>query len=332
MTAPKVRSHFGLLLKGEAVYNTYNAPVPATDGVAIVERPEWDLQYSDDGVRDGRAAGTVGGLKNVAKTGRFGTLPIVMQPAGYGAAYSAANLPNIHQILRAAGYGLTTVVTGGAEKQTYLTEDAVSVVPYSLSAKAYDGGEEALFAGGFIDEYTIELVNGGIPKMTANFIARMTALPTDAAVPAITYAGSQIVTPPKAVGLAMSLGGVTPSKVKSVSITDKRNIGPRLLDNTTGDVAFNVGGTREITINAVIEAAALATLNPYQLAELATSGAFSVTVGATQYNKFKIQADNVQLAAPPTRGEENNAVTWELSLIAKPSSLTAYDMLRWIFD
>lgn len=331
---PKVLSHFALLLKAEAAYNTYLAPSAATDGLAIIERPEWAIDYADNGDRGGRAAGSVGGLRRAPKSGRFLTLPAVMQPVGYGAAYDGTKFPNIHTLLRMAGYSVTTDVTVGAEKQTYLTESAVPpAVPFSASGMAYDGGEEALFSGALVDELTLEIVNGGIPKLTASIMAAMTqGLPTDVAVPAVTYAGAQVNPVVKANGLTWTLGAVVPTKVKSCTIADKRNLGALMLDNATGEHSgFVPGGERVITINATIEAAALATMNAYQIAELATAAAFSLRVGATQFSKFKIEADTVQID-DVARGDENNARTWELSMTAKPSTLVAYDMLRWIFD
>jgi hypothetical protein len=334
MTAPKVLSHFGLLLKQEAAYNTYLAPSAATDGLAIIEAPAWEIDYVDHGDRGGRAPGTTGGLKKGARQGRFLRAPAIMEPAGFGAAYDGTKFPSIHMLLRAAGYSVTTDTTPGADKQTYLTESQVPPsVPFSVSGLAYDGGEEAQFHGGLVDELVLEIVNGGFSKLTANIVAAMNSLPADVALPAITYANAQVQVPAKAAGLSLTLGGVVPSKVKSCTITDTIGADPRMLDNATGNHGgFSRPADRVIKVNCVIEALAFATMNPHQIADLATSQIFSLRVGGTQYKKYKIEIDNLQHDELPQRVSEGNTRAWEFNMIAKPSSLVAYDMLRWIWD
>lgn len=331
MTAPKVIHHFGLLAKSEAAYNTFNAPAAGTDGLAIIEPPEWEIDYADQGEREGRAPATTGGLKRVAKSGRFARLPIVMNPAGYGAAYSAANLPNVDRVLRAAGYAITTDLTVGSEKHTYLTADQTGT-PYSLSLEAYDSGERAQIAGSFVEELVWEIVNGRLPKLTAQTVGTMAALPTDVALPAITYGTAQARVGAKANGLGLTLGGIVPTKVRQCTITDTIGAEARLLDNTNGGHGgFVRPASRTVKINFTIEALALATMNPYNIADLATASAFLLQVGSVQYDRLKLQADNLQIDNVQ-RAAEGAARVWEIEATAKPSSLTAYDSFRVLFD
>lgn len=325
MSAPKNLSRFGLLAKLESTYGTFAAPVTTgADSVLVVERPDVDPDWMNDGAR-GHAS-----LKRVKKSGRFGTLPAVQEAAGYGAAYSAANFPNIHQLMRASGYNVTTVVTGGAESQTYAPTLA-DAVPGSVSLEAYARGQMSQLAGA-LGKVVIEGENGGIPRWAFDLMGILHALPADAALPAITYAGSHLIDPAKLIAPGMTIGAFTPTRLKSFRFEDNRAIANRSMENSAErHGGFQEGFDRPFTLNVVIESVALATYNAYNLAELCDNRVVTIPVGATQYRRWRLVANNAQLIDTPEQ-DENNAAMWELQFELKPSAFMLRDNVSFIFD
>lgn len=327
MSAPKNLARWALLAKLEAAYGTFAAPAAATDGIVVVERPDVTLEYLHDGSR-GHST-----LKRVAKSGRAAALAAIAEAAGFGAAYAAASTPNIHALLRAAGYDAAVATGLGTEKWTY-TPTAHDAVQASLSIESYVRGQRQQIAGA-LGSLKIEGENGGIPRWTFDLNGISNALPADAAVPAVTYAGAQVQDPPKLDGLGLTIGAWTPGKVKSFSYEDPRALAARAMDNT--QVAggrhggFQPAADRPITLNVVVESVALATYNAYQLAEACDNRAVTLKCGATQYRRWAIAGAIAQLVGLPEQ-DENNAAMWELQFELKPSTFMGSDASTITFD
>lgn len=323
MSAPKMANRWGVLAKTEAPYGTFANPAAATDGIIVVARPDVEMDWAFDGAR---AHPT---LKRVSKSGRFHKLALVQEPAGPGSAYAAANLPNINTLMRMAGFDVTVDTTAGAEKATYAPTAPGSYVGGSL--EVYNRGQKYQVAGAYA-QLKIELEAGGVPKFTFDAQGISQALPTDAPVPAITYAGAQLVDPAKADAPNLTIGGAVPARIKSLTLTQDRAIGARKADNTGGPRhgGFNPGEEDKYTLEAIIEATALATFNPYSLADLLTSQAVSFQVGATQYKKWTLTAPNAQLLTAPEQ-DEDNATLWAVSLECKPSGFQKNDEISIAF-
>src|SRR4051812_21177752 len=108
----------GMTCLVEASYNAGGSPATSTDGVQLAELPQLVPDWANDGAR-AMPPGTTGYQRRVGASGRFATASFKAEPKGAGAAYSASVTPNIHKLLRAAGFDAAVTVTGGSEKWTY---------------------------------------------------------------------------------------------------------------------------------------------------------------------------------------------------------------------
>jgi hypothetical protein len=337
MSAPKLRNLFGLMVKAETTYGTAVSLAGATDGILVTEIPDVKPEYVHDGSRNGRAVG-MGPLKRVNKSGRAAKVSVITEARGFGAAYSASNLPSIDRLLKAAGYGATVVTTGGAETVTY-TPQAIAgsgSAPTSLTLESYVNSQKYALAGVYAD-----LMAGGsagdIPKFEFPCSGIMSATETDAAVPAITYPS---IDPPKAETMVLTLGLYTPLIVKDWQFALGRQLAPRAYDNTNARHGGFSPGDISPTLEVVVEMVALATVNPWntattinprELAERASSLAASLIVGSVQYNKYKLSAPQAQLVDVEEL-EDGPTSEWRLKFLLPPSTPVALDSHNWLFN
>jgi hypothetical protein len=313
----------------------------ASDGLDIILEPECNPDYVHNGERRGKSPATHGGRARVGRMARFGACTIGIEPAGAGVAYSASVFPNVHTMMRAAGFLGTLDTTVGDEKWTY-TPHAINAEE-SATMELYYAGEKHPLAGVYA-QLEIDMDIPGIPIFNFASQGLYSALPTDAAIPAITY--SAFKEPAKAVGVNLTATidatTFTVGKIAKVMVRQNRNINPRANDNTTGlHGGFNVGAERIFTMEALIEAEALTTASPflddspsgfniYELMERASKMALAFKVGSADYLCWQFAAANAQLIAAPQQ-VNGAAAMWNCQWELKPSSLTADDECSIIF-
>lgn len=330
----------GVLAKLESVYGTAVTLAASTDGVLVTESPNVALEYSFDGALQGKAPGTAGRLQRVGREGRAGAATLMMHGRGAGAAYSASVLPGVHVPMRFTGFDATVGTTGGSESVIYTpsAEDTYA----SATLEVYARKQKYPFVGVYGDSLKISGEFGGVPMWEFPFKGIVPALPTDAAVPAITYNTTE---PAKAVQAAVQItsGGTTfaPVRVKSFELEMKRSLTARAFDNVNGiHGGFHPGPVRECTLSLLIEMVDIttatpwvgaATLNPYKLGDIASLCAVSFTVGSTQYRRWKVNAATAQLAENPYQ-EEGAVSHWNLKFDMMPSSLITNDEFSITFD
>lgn len=337
MSAPKLRNLFGLMAKVETTYGVAVSLAGATDGILVTEIPDVKPEYVHDGSRNGRSVG-MGPLKRVNKSGRAAKLSVITEARGFGAAYSASNLPSVDRLMKAAGYGATVVTTGGLETVTYapIAISGAGSAPASLTLESYVNSQKYALAGVYAD-----LMAGGaagdIPKFEFPCSGIMTATETDAAVPAITY---PTIDPPKAETMLLTIGLYTPLIVKDWQFALGRQLTPRAYDNTAARHGGFSPGDINPTLEVVVEMVALATTNPWstattinlrELAERGSSIAASLVVGSAQYNKYKLAGAQAQVVDVEEL-EDGATSEWRIKMILPPSGPTVLDSHTWLYN
>jgi hypothetical protein len=155
----------------------------------------------------------------------------------------------------------------------------------------------------------------------------MPALPSDAAVPTITYTPAD--SPPVLENAVVTIGTYLAGIVRSFEFDGGRpEPSPRADINVAGNHAgFSRSTPITPSIKIVLEATDLvgspyhttAGLDPYQLAELATTIALQLKWGSAANNIFQIDAAQAQLAEVPTLEEDGATAIWTLNFDLMPS-------------
>lgn len=334
----KLNTLIGLLLKLEGSYAAGGSVSSATDGFLLAEPATPTLEYIHDGSHQA-PPGMTGYLKRVAPSGRGFTVPVKHEAKGPGAAYSASVLPSVHVALRIAGFDAAIDTTGGAEKVTY-TPSPGAVSFASALAEFYARQQKWPGTGIYATLDRIGAEGPVVPlfEFTMRGLAGAIA---DAVVPAITYPALTI-SPPKATSIAFALGNYSANAVVRKWALEGASpaSGARANQNSTGHQGFARGGRRTPVLNVTIEAPALTGspfhasggLDPYQLYDAATEVDCQLTVGATQYNKYKIQPGKVQLMGPPEEDEDEGGALWTLKLQCNPTAINNNDDVSIIFS
>lgn len=343
MSAPKTRNAWGFMAKVESSYGTPATLVGSNDGVLLSQRPEPDFsQYLDEGDR-GRAPGGAP-RPRAAMSGRFGSLRLMSEMIGGGAAYSASVFGSIHTLLRGCGLEATGSFTGGSEKWTFAPEIGPSGLD-SLTMEAYLDGQLYKLSGAY-GSFEVGAEGPAVPEWDFNFMG-LADKPTDVAIPAISSYPPATRLPAKSLGIGFTLGTFTAAVMRRWRfIQNREHDAARANQNTSaGHQGFTPGGYNpilEVTIEKVTLATSgpyhtSSTLNPYELKELGTQLICKLDVGSTQYNRWKLGAGltggeaQAQIVGVED-GEEGPTSTWDLTIEFKSSSYTANDAFAITVD
>lgn len=327
----------GLTGKVESAYGAADSLSASTDGIQLAETPAMTINYGFDGSRPA-PPGTMGTQSRAKPNGRTASLPVKAEVKGSGAPYSASVFPSIHTLLRICGFNAALTTTGGAEKYVY-TPTPGPVGYGSGVFNAYARGELYPLSGAYAD-WTLAGDSTGIVYLTATISALLGAITDAITPPAITYLLAAVI-PPAAVGASMfSLGNFVNANLRKWTLKGGRKISPRLNQNAAGGHAGFAIGNRAPTLDVTYETTALTTtpfhaasaVDPYNLYDAATALAFSIQIGATQYNKHKWSGPAAQIMAPPQTTEDGDSVVTNLSLQLNPSAANANDELTGTFD
>lgn len=336
MSAPKPNTKFGFMAKTESTYGTAVALAGATDGVQLAARPEPSLEYLHDGSR-GRAPGSGGKMQSVVPSGLGFAMTAEMEPVGAGAAYSAGVVPpGVHTLLRSGGMEAVGSFTGGAEKYTYTPESGPTGFD-SLTVEAYVAGQKHPGRGVYS---TFAIAAEGLVVPTWSFeLQGIGTIPTDAALPSITY---PVVTnlPPKATSIALTIGTFNIPKVRSFTFTVGRELHVRADQSGTDAHAGFTPGDRAPTLEVTIEAVTLhtaspwhtaTTLNPYELKDDKIVVAVTIAVGTVQYKRWKLNLPQATLLEVED-GEDGATATWTLTFQPHVSTPILDDDFNIVFD
>ncbi len=309
--------------KVESTYNTDVTPA-TTDAIRIIPpRPQVKIAWGYDGARGPQNAGS-GRWLRAAPNGRTVSGSIKVEPKGLNSSYASSSneVPDVHRLLRAAGF---TATLSAGTSWTF-TPDLFSVTPASLSTYFYDGGELWKTCGMYTD-LKIDIPNTGIPVFEFPFAATMVTDPADLTLPSMTYTAPTVV-PPTANGVSFTLHNLTGAVLRSASFSLNRSFNnARLNINAAAGHAGFAPGFRDPVLDLVIEMTALTTtpfttatlIDPYSLEKAGTTGVCSMQFGGTTNNKWKLTLNQCQVVPGSVEKlSENNEAFGTYKLQVKP--------------
>lgn len=311
----------GLLVKAEVTYATDPTPTAGANGVRIMGNA-WEAITVDNAFPNRREDDLTGTLRHRAAAtpkGAMATLDFGVRIKGFGGAYSASNKPEGHgALLPACGLGETIVTTGGSESITLTPADSSFA---SVTCWAYGGGK--LFkVVGCRGTYTLNFLPGQLPfiRYRMQGMILSAAEPTQTSLASITY----VSTPeePAAVSLALSHGAWTPANIGSFVF--EGGVGIEMSDDVqaaTGIEGFDVVDHNPKSVTEGYEET-LSNLAAYDDAEPATARTLVLTLGSTQYNRFKITGGTGYLQKPPEHISRKGFAGWRAGY-----DYTAYNLV-----
>lgn len=324
-----------LLAKLESTYGTAVAVTATTDGqlLALTDRTQaiFSIDYAYDGAV-GPAAGNLGMIKRVGKFGRTASGTVPMRAKGAGTTYASTVLPNVHTMIKLCGFDST--LNSGA--YTY-TPTADSVTYSSGTMELYDRGEKWTLAG-VLGSLGFDINSAGIPTWLFDCRGILSTAIADAAIVAPTYP-TLTVQEPVATGLTLSIGSWTGTKVRSASFRMNRSVDNPRLDLTATDAhaGFAPAGY-DPEFRVTVESTALTYptasggFDPYKMALNGEQIAIALTVGSTQYNRWKFNFDQAQIKDYQL-GNDGPVATTELVFQCHNSSpIIGSDAVEIVFD
>lgn len=329
MSAGKLLTRYGVAGTIETVYGDGTGPTLLQDGLIPMEIPEVDLEYIHDGMR-GRSP-TGGQLTRVAQSGLAASLNLVTHCYNPGIAYAAAVYPSVHDLLRMAGFDATGDFTPASENWDYTPiTDQASLESGSL--EVYNRGQQYDMAGVY-GNLVIAADGPVIPTWTFE-LQGLGTLPTDIALPAITYINFAAGKPGKAVSIGLSIDPGTPwtgAVLRSFEFNMGRDLAPRADDNSTGHAGFTPGD-RDPRLTLLIEEVPLTTFSPYSLRDLGTEIDVSIgPIGSGQYDQYTLNCAQMQIVEV-NDAEDGPTAMWEIELAAGVSAPGSEDDVSLLFD
>lgn len=339
MSAGKTRTLVALLAKLESSYGGGGTLSASTDAIQLAPgtAPALTPSFVYDGDRQS-GNGTSGRQRRNVPKGAQCTLVASVEVKGRGSAYSGSNFANdLHPLLRACGYGVTTVTTGGSESHTYAPISGPGSVA-SLVFQGYSRGETHKGTHGLGSfRITQEGLGPAIAEFTLDAVWDVAAI-ADAAVPAITYPLAGVL-PPTGAGSVVQLGSFAAAIARSWVFDAGRERSPRVnLQAADGHAGWTLG-PRSPTLEVVIETAALVGtpfhttggIDPWRLWQAANTLAVNITHGTAQYNRFKVQCPTAQLVGVTPEEDGETALT-RLTFVPTASGPQANDDHTLVFD
>jgi hypothetical protein len=199
----------------------------------------------------------------------------------------------------------------------------------SVAARLFSRGQQHDLTGCYLDYgFTLDGPDEGIFEFN---IQGLLGLPSDAALPAITYLSHK---PPLGRNVALSVNAFTTLICRSIRFANNRTRTPRANVNESASPNAHAGyapGRRAPTLELVVEATALASFNPYTLRDNGTEFDVNFTIGSVQYNRYKFDAPQAQIVGITEDGDDPVAL-WTLSLVLGASSQTLDNEYTWLFN
>lgn len=296
---PRYFRKLAVLAKIETVYGTDAVPTGAVNAMQMTSVQLEPLK-GEDVSRDLITPNM--GHQGVILTGNYASLTGEVELAGAGAA---GTVPSYGTLLRMCG--MSEVIAAGVD---------VQYQPVSANHEAgtlyfnMDGVNHVLL--GVRGTFTIDLKPKEIPRLKFTFTGLLGTI-ADVALPVTTLTGFRVPVPVSRANTIFSLHGYA-GACEGVSLDLGASIEPRLLINHES-IQYT---DRAVTGSAIMEAAALATINWFGIATAHTKGVMVLTHGTLAGNIVRFDAPAVQVGRP-TLGENQKIVNNTLPLMLLPN-------------
>jgi hypothetical protein len=298
----------GILVKIESQYGTDPTPTITENGVRLSQRIWSSLRiaHTYQNRRAEAASGTLARIAPAPMTGRIATLELNVEITGYGAAYSASNLPPAHPLFRSCGLSQAVVTTGGSETVTYARADTGHE---SCTIWVY-AGANLYKVTGCRGNLRWTITPGSLLVGTFTMQGMMAVAPAATAMPTITYSAQ---VPPPAIACAVTIGGVSTMDVAACEF----NTGATVVQVPGANATYGIAGFEisrfDPTFRANVKTIALGTYDPYANAQAATANTLLATWGSAQYKKLKLVATSTGYAMDPEHEDQDGFTGWILS-------------------
>lgn len=288
-----------LLAKIETVYGTDAVPTGAANAIQVT-----NCKYkveADEVSRD--LLKPYMGHQGVILVGKYVTISGEVEIAGAGAAGTA---PAWGVLLRMCGFAETVTAATDVQYDPVSGAFEAGTLYYNL-----DGvNHVALGARGTMK---LSMKPKEIPRMTFDFKGLLGNI-ADTALPTVDYTDFKDPLPVNKANTTFALHGYA-GGTEGVTIDMGAGIEPRLIINKESIEYVE----RKATGEAVMEAAALSTINWFQIAQAHTVGVMALQHGTVAGNIVKFDAPAVQIGMPDY-GDSQKIVNNTLKLMLKPSA------------
>jgi hypothetical protein len=288
-----------VLAKIETTYGTDSVPTGAANAIQMTSA-QYKLE-AEEVSRD--LIKPYLGHQGVILVGKYATLSGDVEIAGAGAAGTA---PGYGVLLRMAGFSETIAAGVDVQYKPISAAFEAGSVYFNL-----DGVNHVLL--GARASVKLNFKPKEIPRMTFDITGLLGNI-TDTVLPTAVYTAFKTPLPVSKANTTFSLhtyaGGT-----EGVTLDLGATIEPRMLINTETIEYVDRGTTGE----AIMEAAALSTINWFSIAQAHTTGVFALQHGLTAGNIFKVDGPATQVGIPDY-GETQKIVNNTLKLMFKPNA------------
>lgn len=265
------------------------APTLADHAIRLVGPLAVEEFYLEENARNDVLYGGLGTLAPAAPSGRALRFKGRAVLVGAGSAYSAANLPEAHPLLAAAGF-VPAVDTdpAGSESVVYATGDEAVT---TITAVAFMSGKQYKLTSGVLESFSISCEAGSFPTFDFSVVGVAQApseqsigtLPTDDVAYPI-WRGTN----------SLEISGATGLVARSLSAGLELSVTPRASANgSDAHAGYRITG-RSAMVQVRAEVAPLSAWNPYQDHAQRTSRTLAARFGQTQYQRVRLDVANAQ--------------------------------------
>ena len=296
---PKYWRLQALLAKAESTYGDDALPTGALNAI-LAQNVRLSPMEGEDVVRDHAVPWL--GARPTIPAALHAKLAFEVELKGSGTAGTA---PAFGALLKACA--MAEVIAAGAS----VTYNPVSTGHGSATLYFNSDGTNYLLKGAR-GTFTLRLNAQGIPVIEFEFTG-LFSQPSAVVLPTAVY-GTQLTAPPQ---LATSLNtpsftlGAVPLVLRQFSLAAGNQVETRFL---IGSEAVIIPDRSE-TIEATVEAGALATWNPYALAAAQTTQALSLVHGTGAGKICTLAVPKAQIQRPDGLAEQQGVVEWALKLV-----------------